>query len=271
MTVPYPPALWRVLSSQSKCVCRIYRIFLALLIFCLGGRLMGYDDEIAGAVQILREAKLTRDVSLDNSAEVYIDIARLADQYDAIRSRLPTINSSVFQLVWTSKPATNKMAFNISFEKGTSLYDALVKTAKQRNEFLSASTYDIVIRPIGEPAIDFSALYKINHGGSRLANYLKATMLPPVDICMPKDDQFEGYINTKMQESWLRFNTDNEPMPYAFKMDETAKSEMEKVNIIGPMQYEVALNIACELTGLEWRIEGDTAWLEGRAGHGSKK
>jgi hypothetical protein len=224
---------------------------------------MCYDDEMLSPVQILEETILVSDVTLNNSSKIYADIANLFDQAGAVKSRSSDVKSGKICLAWMSNPSADKQAYKMTLQKDTSICDAIRQISKRRKEVFANERNYVVIRPSNALSICASYQGKSTGNKSDLALQINAVMLTRISLLEPAGELMEEFVNAKLQESGAIFHKDNkDTLPFIFKMDKWAKSEASKVNIIGTWTYRDLLDAICALTGLQWRIEGKTLWLE---------
>jgi len=240
-----------------------YFVFLTAIWLGCCEKSMGIDDEMAGSVQMLQEAKLTTDVTLNNSSKIYADLASLLDKRGSVKSRNPDIKSDVVCLAWESNPKADHQEFKIMLQKDTSIYDAFLQISKRRNEFLSQDLNYICISPSRAVPLPVSHPEILRRNDIDLALDILGVSLNRVDLREPDGEAIEEFINAKLKENWARCQKGgSDPLPYSYKMNEGAKSEVRRVNIIGIWTYNDLLDAICGLSDLHWRIDGNTLYLE---------
>jgi hypothetical protein len=252
------------INRYGKIVNNVFFITLITQIFYTTAMSNIINDEIISPVGILKETILTKDIVFNNSSEIYYHVIKLLDHKKSVVYRqYESWPSTIACIAWRNNPVADIQHDKIQLSKGISIFEAIKQIAKKRNEVLNESRNFIIIRSPNQNSLRFSYKKQTNNfQNNDSINQIEAVMRTELAIIQGQanSEMLEILINERLKESRER-STFKARSDLIFKIDKTAKKNIDGLNIMGRWVYEDLLDAICALTGLRWKIDGNIIWL----------
>lgn len=254
---------------------KIFRSCVFLLsMLCIGAPHCAAAERDYGAsncnmVRFIDHSTLMNEVSLVNGPRIYMQVAELYDQPEALYGKAyPTERSSDLGWVWKSNPTADRLAFILTWPKGTPVKDMLIEIARRRSERLEIADA-LFITPGSEPPKPKTFQQKSIGAEPGLDKMLGRLLVHSIILDSPDGEGLEDFMNLQFQRS---YESDREEAghpknadgasPYRIKLSAAAKEKAGGVNFLGCPTYSMLFDIVSLCCGLQWHVAGNTVLFE---------
>lgn len=205
--------------------------------------------------EILEKRRLTKDVHLDNSGDIYEAVRKLVDQAATVET--PPSGYPDLTLIWEANPVADEKTFVLDLKRGTSAMKMLEKIAAQRAEHLIKAGNYVAITSSAKTLLPTYQQQGINPS-TDLERGMIAVLPISIVLLEPDDDGFEEFLSAKLQQTLA---SRKNASAFRFVVSEAAKGKVGKTNLFGTWNYLDLCEALGQVADLRWRIEGTEVHL----------
>jgi hypothetical protein len=200
--------------------------------------------------EILEKRRLTKDVHLENSVDIYEAVRQLVDQAATVET--PPSGYPDLTLIWEANPVADEKTFVLDLKLGTSAMKMLEKIAARRGEHLTKTGNYVAITSSAKTLLPTYEQQGINP--STELKEAMGTFFPfSIILVEPDDDGLEEFLSAKLQQTLA---SRKNASAFRFVVSEAAKGKVGKTNLFGAWNYLDLCEALGQVADLRWRIEG---------------
>lgn len=233
---------------------RFIGAFLVLLICGIPYLARGYEPSLES---ILKSTKLLKDLSLENSSDVYSKFHDSIGKEGLVSGPGYFVEQSLL-MAWSTNRKADEKRLTFHLHRGMTIYQAIEYIADRRGEFVSDRGEYVLVSPtrLGR------RLQSYRQGDDDFPQAANDPIEPSgIEFIEAQGEEMETFLNLTLKDHGNK-NAARWDKISKIRLDRTARARSGQANVVGCWSYANLLDAYSELLGLRWRVDGGTLWLE---------
>lgn len=214
----------------------------------------------------VERARLSKEWSVANGADIYLKVAELFDQQGALDGRVfPEHGTLDLPWAWKKNPLADKPAFTLTWPKGTKVMDMVRDIARRRSERADLKRGGLLIIPASEPVWPPTFQQKSTGDSAVLDQVVQRPLQGSIVLEQADGQGVEEFLNYQFQRTHEhdtsypgREKHPGAASPFLLKMSAAAKERTAVLTLRGYWSYRALFDIMSLCCGLQWHIDGNT-------------